>query len=236
MTILPFLDRTLLKPRNPPKPTFNHIEYHNNNHQDLNTTTNIVPKASTFKITKEQLNTLKAKVAEEKATTFVTLSAHIWRCVCEARDSDNDNDNYNQKMISTLFIPVNGRFALKPQVPVGYFGNVLFPTVAMAKVSDLKTKPLSYAVNCINRSVKKMDNDYLRSNIDYLEVHPNLDSIRRGAHTYKYPNLGIISWLRLINYEVDFGWGQPIYVGPGGIMFEGKSYMLYLLQIMMEVY
>ncbi|KAM6602399.1 hypothetical protein CsatA_022008 [Cannabis sativa] len=102
---------------------------------------------------------LLIQVAEEKATTFVTLSAHIWRCVCEARDSDNDN--YNQK-ISTLFIPVNGRFALKPQVPVGYFGKVIFATVAMAKVSDLKTKPLSYAVNCINRSVKKMDNDVLK--------------------------------------------------------------------------
>ncbi|XP_030491939.2 shikimate O-hydroxycinnamoyltransferase [Cannabis sativa] len=242
MTILPFLDRTLLKPRNPPNPTFNHIEYHNNNHQDKNSTTtdtsnnlSNAPKVSTLKITKEQLNTLKAKAEEKdsttnnnnnmmmiKASSYVTLSAHIWKCVCLARDSDNNK-------ISTLFLPVNGRFSrrlLQPKIPVGYFGKVIFATVAVAKVSDLKTKPLSYAVNCINGSVKRMDNDYLLSSIDYLELHPNLSSIRRGAQTYRNPNLGITSWVRLINYEVDFGWGQPIYIGPGGIMYEGKSYVI----------
>ncbi|KAM6602400.1 hypothetical protein CsatA_022009 [Cannabis sativa] len=232
MTILPFLDRTLLKSRNPPKPTFQPIEYHNNN-QNTSNISNIPIIGSTFKITKEQLNTLKAKAEEKdstnnnnmmmiKASSYVTLSAHIWKCVCLARDSDNNK-------ISTLFLPINGRFSrrlVEPQIPVGYFGNVIFASVAKAKVSDLKTKPLSYAVNCINQSVKRMDNDRLRSNIDYLELHPNLASVRRGAHTYMNPNLGIISWVRLINYEVDFGWGQPIYVGPGGTMLEGKSYVL----------
>ncbi|XP_062115247.1 shikimate O-hydroxycinnamoyltransferase-like [Humulus lupulus] len=234
ITIQPFLDRTLLRPRNPPQPSFPHTEYQPRDQQDT-TTTKVDTKVATFKITKEQLNTLKTKTTKSmengnnnnnniiKFSTYEILAAHIWKCVCQAREQPDEQQ-------TTLYFPVNGRFAnrLQPQLPPGFFGNVIFPATPTAKVGDLRTKPLSYALTCIHEDLKKMDNDYLRSSIDYLELQPNnvLSSIRRGDHTYRNPNFGITSWVRLVSYEVDFGWGPPIFIGSGGIILEGKSYVL----------
>ncbi|XP_062090006.1 shikimate O-hydroxycinnamoyltransferase-like [Humulus lupulus] len=225
ITIPPFLERTLLRPRNPPQPSFHHIEYQPHHQQDF---TKVVTKVACFKLTKEQLNTIKAKAKEDvntnnttKLSTYETFAAHIWKCVCQAREQSDDQQ-------TTLYFPISGRFSnrLQPPLPPGYFGRGIFAAASMAKVGDLKTKPLSYAASCIHKDLEKMDNDYLRSSIDHLELHPNASSLRHGPHTYSCPNLRIISWVRLVNYDVDFGWSRPIYIGPGGIMYEGKSYVI----------
>jgi shikimate O-hydroxycinnamoyltransferase len=71
-----------------------------------------------------------------------------------------------------------------------------------------------------------MDDEYLRSALDYLEVQPDISALVRGAHTYRCPNLGITSWSRLPIHDANFGWGRPIVMGPGGIPYEGLSYIL----------
>ncbi|PON77788.1 Transferase [Parasponia andersonii] len=225
LTFLPFLDRTLLRPRNPPQPIFDHVEYHPHDQNSSKSHHGVqCTKIATFKITKEQINNIKTKAKEGGCTincsTYVILAGHIWKCVVQAREQPDDQQ-------TELYFPVNGRFSrLQPPLPTGYFGNVIFAATPIAKVGDLKTNPLSYAISCISKTLERMDDDYLRSAIDYLELQPNVSSLRRGAHTYMCPNLGITSWVRLVSYDVDFGWGRPIYIGPGGIMFEGKSYVI----------
>ena len=71
-----------------------------------------------------------------------------------------------------------------------------------------------------------MDNEYLRSALDYLELQPDLKVLLRGAHTFRCPNLGITSWARLPIHDADFGWGRPIFMGPGGIAYEGLSFII----------
>ncbi|CAN0862742.1 Shikimate O-hydroxycinnamoyltransferase [Linum grandiflorum] len=71
-----------------------------------------------------------------------------------------------------------------------------------------------------------MDNEYLRSALDYLHVKPDLSSLAKGAHTFKCPNFGITSWARLSVHDADFGWGRPIFMGPGAAPFEGLSFLL----------
>jgi shikimate O-hydroxycinnamoyltransferase len=71
-----------------------------------------------------------------------------------------------------------------------------------------------------------MDNDYLRSALDFLELQPDLSALVRGAHTFRCPNLGITSWVRLPIHDADFGWGRPIFMGPGGIAYEGLSFII----------
>ncbi|KAM6602398.1 hypothetical protein CsatA_022007 [Cannabis sativa] len=236
ITIPPFLDRTLLKPDHDQNPILDQsckpADHNNNNldgqQQNINTSKNNETKVAIFNINKEQLNTLKAKAKEDNNnnknfSSFESLASHIWRCICQAREQSDDEE-------STLYFPVNGRFSnrLTPQLPLGYFGNVIFAATPMIKVGDLKTKSLSYVVSYVHRELEKMDNDYLRSNIECLELQQaNVSSIRRKTNTYVCPNLGITSWVRLINYdEVDFGWGRAIYIGPGGFMYEGKSYVI----------
>ncbi|KAK4488891.1 hypothetical protein RD792_004681 [Penstemon davidsonii] len=230
ITIPPFIDRTLLRARDPPQPQFKHIEYQpppsmktppqqNFNKSDTAPETAV----SIFKLTREQLNTLKAKSKEDGNTvtysSYEMLAGHVWRCACKARGLPEDQD-------TKLYIATDGRSRLRPALPQSYFGNVIFTATPVAISGDLESKPVWYAASKIHDALARMDNDYLRSALDYLELQPDLKALVRGAHTFKCPNLGITSWVRLPIHDADFGWGRPIFMGPGGIAFEGLSFVL----------
>ncbi|KAI3956476.1 hypothetical protein MKX01_016889 [Papaver californicum] len=231
LTIPPFIDRTLLRARDPPTPAFHHIEYqppppmktpsHSPNSQPaLGTSTSV----AIFKITRDQLNTLKSKSKEGENITvnyssYEMLSSHVWRSVCRARDLPDDQE-------TKLYIATDGRSRLRPTLPPGYFGNVIFTTTPIAVSGELDSKPLTYAAGRIHDALLRMDNEYLRSALDYLELQPDLTALVRGAHTFRCPNIGITSWARLGIHDADFGWGRPIFMGPGGIAFEGLAFML----------
>ncbi|GMN36304.1 hypothetical protein TIFTF001_005923 [Ficus carica] len=229
LTIPPFIDRTLLRARDPPRPAFEHIEYKpapsmkNTPQQTTDSQPSTETAVAMFKMTREQLNTLKAKTKENGNTinysSYEMLSGHVWRCVCKARDLPDDQD-------TKLYIATDGRSRLQPRLPPGYFGNVIFTATPMAKAGDIQSKPTWYAASRIHDTLVRMDNDYLRSALDFLELQPNLSALVRGAHTFRCPNLGITSWVRLPIHDADFGWGRPIFMGPGGILFEGLSFML----------
>lgn len=215
--IRPVFDRTLLSARNPPHPNFPHIEYQPPpslptppSNDNSNTTFSI------FKLTRHQLNALKAKCNEGKEgnySTYEVATGHIWRCVCMARGLPADQE-------SKLHIPVDGRRRLQPPLPLGYFGNVIFTAAPIASCGELVSNPLKFAVGKVHEAIARLDDEYLRSSVDYLEVRAY------GSHDFKCPNLGIISWAQLPLYYADFGWGKPDYVGPGAAPNEGKSYIL----------
>ncbi|XVF48388.1 hypothetical protein PTKIN_Ptkin03bG0186500 [Pterospermum kingtungense] len=83
----PLFDRTLLRARLPPTPTFHHVEY-DPSPVLLNTSKPKPSSVSVFKITLDQLNTLKAKSFENgnttKYSTYAILAAHIWRCASKS--------------------------------------------------------------------------------------------------------------------------------------------------------
>ncbi|KAI3463476.1 hypothetical protein Pfo_020139 [Paulownia fortunei] len=123
ITIPPFLDRTVLRARNPPKPQFTHIEchppppmktpQHNSNLSDAAPETTF----SIFKLTRDHLHALKANCNEDddgnKVTNYSTyevLAGHVWRCVCKARGLPEDQE-------TKLYIPIDGRFRLRPSLP-----------------------------------------------------------------------------------------------------------------------
>ncbi|KAI7731863.1 hypothetical protein M8C21_032227 [Ambrosia artemisiifolia] len=219
ITLPPFINRTLLRARDPPRPVFEHIEY------KPDPTTLKVPLDETktifsmFKLTRNQLDALKAKSKEDGNTmsfsSFAILSAHVWKCVCKARGLPDDVE-------IKLNFPVDGRDRLQPPLPPGYFGNAVFITSAIATAGEILSKPLWYAAGKVHDASAKMNNDYLRSALDYLEQHqckkPNVD--------YTYTNLLIVSWARLPIHDADFGWGRPIFMGRIGILAAGRCYLL----------
>ncbi|VVA35312.1 PREDICTED: shikimate [Prunus dulcis] len=225
LTIPPFIDRTLLRARDPPQPAFDHIEYLPD--PPIKTGTKAVgdesATVSIFRLTREQLNILKAKSKEDgntiNYTTYEMLAGHIWKCASVARELPDDQE-------TKLHIAVDGRSRLQPPLPPGFFGNVVFAGAPIAAAGDLKSKPTWYAASCIHDTVVRMDNDYLRSALDYLELQPDLSPLVRGAHTFRCPRLGITSWSRLPIYDADFGWGRPIFMGPGGMGYEGLAFVL----------
>ncbi|XP_031480219.1 shikimate O-hydroxycinnamoyltransferase-like [Nymphaea colorata] len=230
---LPFIDRnrTILRPRDPPMPAFPHIEYQpppplknkilteipHGKHQTT------PPSVAIFKLTRNQLTKLKNKAKEGdnsiSYSSYEMLSGHVWRCVCMARGLDHDQE-------TKLYIATDGRSRLQPPLPAGYFGNVIFTTTPVAISGNLVAMPTYYAASKIHDAISIMDNQYLRSALDYLELQPDLSTLVRGAHTFECPNLGITSWTRLPIHDADFGWGRPIFMGPGGIAYEGLAFML----------
>lgn len=187
----------------------------------------ITPQCQTctkiLKITPEQLDALKAKVRTEDGTvrysTYETITAHIWRSMCKARGLSDDQ-------ASKLYISTDGRFRLNPQLPPGYLGNVLFTTTVTGLSGEGQSKPLARTMERIREALRRMDDEYLRSALDYIRAQPDLNALKRGPHTYASPNLNIVSRIRLPVHDADFGWGRPLFMGPARVFCEGNAYLL----------
>jgi shikimate O-hydroxycinnamoyltransferase len=182
--------------------------------------------AKILTITFDQLRTLKNKSRKDVAdgstinySTFETLAAHIWQCTCKARGITNDQ-------ATKLHIPTDGRSRLNPPLPAGYCGNVLFTAAILGLSGEIQSKPLVDTIAKIRGALKRMDNEYLRSAIDYLQlIQADLEALKRGPHTFKSPNLNIVSWMTMPIYDADFGWGRPYFMGPAIVGFEGMAYI-----------
>lgn len=227
ITITPFIDRTILRARDPPSPTFNHPEY--DPPPSLITAKQIdqFQSNSTFvvSVTRDHLQRLKARAIDggNKAkyyTTYEIFVAHTWRCVSKAR-------GLAANQATRVHVAVNGRSRLFPPLPEGYVGNVIFHMNIPALACELESEHLSDTVQRIHGAIKKMDDGYMKSALDYLELHPNLDALvpKKGNEIYRNPNLSIVSWNRL-PMDSDFGWGPAMYVRPASIYTEGKGYLL----------
>ncbi|KAK8509317.1 hypothetical protein V6N13_062366 [Hibiscus sabdariffa] len=195
-TIAPVLDRSFLRARQPPIPKFRHVEFEPS--PTLKTVSDpSIPRpsiVSIFKITAEQVKALKDKVNEASGNTkYSILTAHIWRCAIKARELADDQE-------IKLTIPIDGRNRLRPPLPHGYFGNVIFHAAPEALAGEIQSE----------------------SFIDTYDVK----TVRRGAATMQCPNLSINSWMWLPIHDADFGWGRPVFMRPANIVHEGKSYIL----------
>ncbi|KAG4144705.1 hypothetical protein ERO13_D05G054200v2 [Gossypium hirsutum] len=223
----PLIDRTLLRARVPPIPRFHHLEYDPppslNTCMSLGLDNHKPSTVSVFKITQNQLNTLKAKSSEHgnktNYSTYTILAAYIWRCATKARGLSYDQP-------TKLYMPTNGRPRLHPPLPSRYVGNAMFTASLIALSENLQSEPFVNTLERVHGTLRRMDNEYLRSALDYLEILPDITAARRAPDTFQCPNLNIINWIRLSIHDADFGWGRPIYMGPANIVHEGKIYLL----------
>ncbi|CAN0880228.1 HCT [Linum grandiflorum] len=206
--VSPFLDRTIFRARNPPTPKFNHTEYqphpamiHTNN------TPKGPPRVEILNIKPQHIDILKENAIPKndivtdpvlRYSTYEILAAHIWRCATKARSLDPQQP-------TTLLISVDGRSRLNPPVPRDYFGNVIFHTTPTALSGELVSEPLGETVERIRQAISRMDDEYLRSAIDYLE-----DPDAKFTPGAPSPNVKLVSWMRLPLKSADFGWGDSV--------------------------
>lgn len=171
------------------------------------------------------MNTLKAKANVENAdhttqySSYKVLTAHIWRCVSQARGLSNDQ-------ATKLHIPIDGRSRFNPPLPPGYFGNVIFLATPIATAGDLQSESFNDTIKRVHEVLKQFNDEYLRSAVDYIEKVPDLSTLVRGPHTFRCPNLAVNSWVWLPVYDADFRWGRPIFMGPANVVQEGLLLIL----------
>ncbi|KAK8496113.1 hypothetical protein V6N12_046680 [Hibiscus sabdariffa] len=123
-------------------------------------------------------------------------------------------------------MPINGRPRLHPPIPPSYFGNVFFTASSISLSENLQSEPFEDTVERVHGELQKMDDEYLRSALDYLKSLPDVTAARRETETFQCPNLNINNWMRLSMHDVDFGRGCPMYTGVANIIHEGKIYLL----------
>lgn len=201
----PFLDRTILKARDPPKVEFQHHEF--DEIEDLSNTEkiyegeNIIHKS--FLFNPEKLDSLKKKATEDgvlkKCSTFEALSAFVWRTRTSALKM-----HPNQQ--TKLLFAVDGRPRFVPPIPKGYFGNAIVLTNSLCKANELLENPFSFSVGLVHKAIDMVTDSYMRSAIDYFEVSRARPSLTG--------TLLITTWTKLSFDTTDFGWGEPLCSGP----------------------
>lgn len=213
---LPFMDRSILKARNPPKPEFSHHEFAEID--DVSNSADLYKEEMMYRsfcFTPEKLEQLRKKVLEdgslEKCTTFEALSAFVWRARSQALNLSPDQQ-------TKLLFAVDGRQRFDPPIPEKFFGNGIVLTNSLCKAGELVDNPLSFSVKLVQEAVKMVTDGYMRSAIDYFEatrLRPSLAA-----------TLLITTWSRLSFHTTDFGWGEPVLSGP--VVLPEKEVILFL--------
>lgn len=206
-------DRASLMPRDPPSPTFDHDEYKKPDVKQP------PPEGKQQLLVRKKLHFNPETLASIKSsavngyTTFEALTAHLWRCVTRARGLEG-------AIATRSLIAVNGRRRLRPPVRENYFGNCIFHACPATTVSRLLDEPLSFAASLVQASIRRIDDEYMRSAMDFVEQE-RTNPVARSRSTVLSPNLSITSWAQLPLYKLDFGWGTPTFAGPPFVPFEG---------------
>lgn len=216
LKVPPFLDRSILKARSPPKTEYPHHEFAEI--EDISNTAKLYEEEMLYRsfcFNPEKLENLKKKAMEdgvlEKCTTFESLSAFVWKARTQALRMKPD-----QK--TKLLFAVDGRSRFEPPIPKGYFGNAIVLTNSFCSAGEVMKNPLSFSVGLVQKAVQMVTDNYMRSAIDYFEVSRARPSLTA--------TLLITTWSRLSFHTTDFGWGEPLLSGP--VALPEKEVILFL--------
>ncbi|KNA08791.1 hypothetical protein SOVF_159380 [Spinacia oleracea] len=202
-SILPVWGRERLTARDPPKVSFPHPEYDQQAVVDLNTISKADLVQKSFLFGSTELDALRRNVPShvKQFSTFDVLSASLWRCRTIALGLDLEQE-------VRLLFSLNARNRFNPPLEKGYYGNACaFPT-ARAKAGDICQNDVGYILELIRNVKNEVNDEYMRSIMDLMVIK---DRPHFTIHqTY------VVSDLRHLGFiNVDFGWGKPVYGGPG---------------------
>ncbi|XP_037450977.1 putrescine hydroxycinnamoyltransferase 1-like [Triticum dicoccoides] len=173
---LPCHDRTLLRARSPPRvvnPDALSVFLPLKNDPNIPVPEPSGPAVNEiFVLSNDQVTALKRACGG--ASTFCVLFAHVWRCLCAARRLPTDAE-------TRFSFPANFRRSLRPSLPARYFGNGIIMVGTACKVRDVVATdgskdqaPLASVAGRIRDVVRGLDDELVRSSIDYLETAPTM--------------------------------------------------------------
>ncbi|KAK6919219.1 hypothetical protein RJ641_015123 [Dillenia turbinata] len=206
LTTSAYIDRSFLRARQPPCINYSHNEFMEIS--DISNMTNLYQEEPmvyrSFEFDPEKIAKLKKIAMEDgvikSCTSFVALAAFLWRARSKALKMKS-----NQQ--TKLLFAVDGRSKFDPPMPKGLFGNGIVLACCLCTAGELVEKPLSFAVEQVQNSIKMVTEDFIRSAIDYFEVTRARPSLTA--------TLLVTSWTRLSFNSIDFGWGKPSQSGCG---------------------
>ncbi|CAM0885124.1 unnamed protein product [Alopecurus aequalis] len=197
---LPCHDRTLLRARSPPLVHPDALTVFRPKQPPCELPPSVHVVNEIFVISKDQVAALKRSCTggSGAVSTFRILSAHLWR--------------------------------LRPPLPDSYFGNGIITLGAAGKVQDIiapeDNQPLASVVSRIRGAITRMDDELVRSAVDYLELEMagSLPAVPVGSTPLT--DLKLVSWLGLPVYDADFGWGRPLVMQRAAHKNAGVAHLL----------
>ncbi|CAM0885122.1 unnamed protein product [Alopecurus aequalis] len=222
---LPCHDRTLLRARSPPFVHPDALTVFRPKQPPCELPPSVHVVNEIFVISKDQVAALKRSCTggSGAVSTFRVLSAHLWRCLCTARRLPPD-------AVTHLSFSANIRRSLRPPLPDSYFGNGIITLGAAGKVQDIiapeDNQPLASVVSRIRGAITRMDDELVRSAVDYLELEMagSLPAVPVGSTPLT--DLKVVSWLGLPVYDADFGWGRPLVMQRAAHKNAGVAHLL----------
>ncbi|KAL0012080.1 hypothetical protein SO802_007188 [Lithocarpus litseifolius] len=224
-------------------PRFDHIEYTTKplvliGRTDANEERKKETSATLLKLTREQVEVLTKRANQvfvgvttiRPYSRYEAIAGHMWRSACKVRAVDSHN---SQSTGARFGVGIRNR--LKPSLPERYFGNAVSATVTpICLYEELLSRPLSYSAGKLREAIERMDDEYIRSALDFISSQKDVSGLRSNFHIQGYseapflgnPNIFLGSWIGLPLYDADFGWGKPIYVGPVLLNMDGKSFIM----------
>jgi hypothetical protein len=223
---LPCHQRTLLRARSPPvvHPDALSVLYRpkmTSSSSSEPAAAAVSTTAGVFVISNDQLASLKRICGG--ASAFCAVGALVWQCACAARRLPPDAEAR-----VSFSADVRRRGAMRPPLPDRYLGNGIITLCASGAARDISSEPLEHVAGRIQAARNRVDDELVRSAIDYYHELLSLESesgFRLQGDTMAQTELRVVSWLGMPIYDADFGWGKPRRVSRAGSVRGGYVHL-----------
>lgn len=141
LTSFPDLDRTILKPREPPSPEFDHRECFKRSEITGNSL-EITPEYVTkhIALSKMEIQRLKLIAMEDgsvgKCSSFEVTCAHFWRARTRSLE-------FGDEEVSKILIAVDFRGKLTPMISPNFCGNTIISAHVSAPAAEVGSRALT---------------------------------------------------------------------------------------------
>ncbi|KAK2660882.1 hypothetical protein Ddye_007417 [Dipteronia dyeriana] len=157
---------------------------------------------------------------KSRPTRVETISAFIWK---SAMAAFREKHSQERPSLLTHLVNLRTRMSSAPLSSTEHStGNLLWLAAAYHEPQNYKATELNDLVGKVRDAISEFDGDYVKRMIGSEEGDNNMiisESLRKIgelASRERVDYLGFTSWCKLGFYEMDFGWGKPIWVSSFG--------------------
>eukprot|EP01018_Ginkgo_biloba_P022457 Gb_27170 [translate_table: standard] len=203
LAVVPYTDRTCLKARSPPQIKYDHVEL-------LDANDPVLPAigetcfSSILSVGEGDPTTERSGNGRRQTGALLELRSNSG-----ARVASQKYCNGIAKDVSTVQFAVDIRSRMEPPLPKEFAGNALVSAYARASGKELEEEEGVYCVlvQKLQEGLRRVTDEYVRSRIDWLELHDGIPCTESGFYVSAWSKLGLEG--------VDFGWGiRSLYAGP----------------------
>lgn len=161
---------------------------------------------------RDKYSTDNTSIEYPRPTRVEALSAFIFDRFVAATEAEADTNK-----VFTLFHIANLRTRMDPPLSNNYFGNMSLSTGSV--ISRKTGDGFHDIVIPMRNAIRKADIEYVKS---FRENGASLSFMRENAERFKkgeVVSLAFTSLSRFPIYEINFGWGKPIWAGSARLLY-----------------